>query len=85
MNKFTLLVSFSLFGALAGCSNESNPYYVESYDQTSSPASVYCVQQGGKLQAFTEDNHRVMYCVLSDDKKYEEWEYYNSRKDSSEK
>lgn len=66
---------------LAGCSSEPDEYDVQEYEATTSPASLYCVQQGGTLTMVTEDKKRVTYCVLSEDEKYEQWEYYENRQD----
>ncbi|MDB1126326.1 putative hemolysin [Vibrio algarum] len=78
MKKLNWLVGLGAVAILAGCagSNEPDEYDVESYDPISNPASVFCVQQNGELQAFDENDQRVMYCVLSEDEKYEQWEYY---------
>ncbi|MEP8023235.1 DUF333 domain-containing protein, partial [Vibrio parahaemolyticus] len=46
---------------------------------------VYCVQQGGELDTVSENGERVTYCVLSDDERVEQWEYYrNNHKESDE-
>ncbi|UGA57239.1 putative hemolysin [Vibrio sp. VB16] len=78
MNKLNWLVGLGAMAILAGCAGSSEPdeYDVESYESISNPASVYCVQQNGELQAFNENDQRVMYCVLSEEEKYEQWEYY---------
>ncbi|EEX64956.1 hemolysin [Vibrio metoecus] len=40
------------------------------------PASVYCVEQGGKLEMVTEDGQRVTYCVTPAGERMEQWEYF---------
>ncbi|MDW2210605.1 DUF333 domain-containing protein, partial [Vibrio sp. 2025] len=43
------------------------------------------VQQGGELDTVSENGERVTYCVLSDDERVEQWEYYrNNHKESDE-
>ncbi len=66
---------------LIGCSSEPDKYDVEDYDETTSPASLYCVQEGGTLEMVTENNVRMTYCVLSEDEKVEQWEFYNNNHD----
>lgn len=81
MIKLNWLIGLGAAGVLAGCagSNEPDKYDVESYEPISNPASVYCAQKEGKLLAFNENNERIMYCVFSEDEKYEQWEFYNNR------
>ncbi|MDV7103391.1 DUF333 domain-containing protein [Vibrio sp. TH_r3] len=85
MNKLGWSVSFTALLTLTACSSQTDEYDVESYDQISNPASVYCVQQKGELMAFNENDARVMYCVLSEDEKHEQWEYYEGRHDREQK
>ncbi|MCG9682219.1 DUF333 domain-containing protein [Vibrio sp. Isolate23] len=61
---------------LAGCAAEPDKYEVKGYTSIANPASVYCVQQGGKLETVSENEQRITYCVLSSEKRVEEWEYY---------
>lgn len=85
MKKISYLMSIIACSTLIGCSSsDEDEYNVESYDQASNPASVYCVQQGGELEAFNDNNARVMYCVFSEDEKYEQWQYYNDNHKQNE-
>ena len=82
MKKHSIVISALIGSALlVGCSNEPDEYAVKEYEATTSPASLYCVQQGGKLEMVTEDAKRVTYCVLSDDEKVEQGEYYENRQE----
>ena len=46
---------------------------------------VYCVQQGGELDTVTENGERVTYCQLSENERFEQWEYYrNNHKEDGE-
>ncbi|WP_165314027.1 putative hemolysin [Vibrio ziniensis] len=82
MKKHSIVISALIGSALlVGCSNEPDEYDVKEYEATTSPASLYCVQQGGTLTMFTENKKRITYCVLSEDEKYEQWEYYENRQD----
>jgi len=40
------------------------------------PASVFCIEQGGKLKPQTNDKGEYSICVLPDGSEMEEWEYY---------
>jgi len=45
--------------------------------QLANPASVYCEQQGGKLEIrTTADGSQTGYCILIDNSECEEWAYY---------
>ena len=44
------------------------------------PASVYCVEQGGKLEIRKTANGEVGYCHLPDGRVVEEWEFFRSQK-----
>ncbi|MGY2575514.1 putative hemolysin [Vibrio sp. C8] len=81
--KHSIVISALISSALlAGCSSsEPDEYDVKEYEATTSPASLYCVQQGGNLEMVSEDKKRVTYCVLSEDEKYEQWEYYENRQE----
>lgn len=43
------------------------------------PASVYCVEQGGKLEIRKTANGEVGYCHLPDGRVVEEWEFFRSQ------
>jgi len=45
--------------------------------QLANPASVYCQQQGGKLEIRTDANGgQIGYCLFADGKECEEWAYF---------
>lgn len=49
------------------------------------PASVYCEEQGGRLELRTDDSGTSGYCIFEDGSECEEWAYYRgecSRGDS---
>lgn len=78
MNKIAILSGLGSVLVFSGCAlNDKND--VTQYDSISEPASVYCVEQQGELQAYTEADRRVKYCVFSDDEKYPLIPYYNDR------
>jgi putative hemolysin len=43
------------------------------------PASVYCVQQGGRVEIVTTDKGQIGICVLPDGRRIEEWEFFRGR------
>lgn len=76
MKKLAVLGSMTAALLLVGCASEPDEYEVKEYQMAANPAAVYCVQQDGELETITEDNKRVTYCVLSDEERIEQWEYY---------
>ena len=44
------------------------------------PASVYCVQQGGRIEIVSTDKGEVGWCILPDGRRIEEWEFFRSKK-----
>jgi hypothetical protein len=40
------------------------------------PASVYCVQQGGRIEIIREPQGERGICVLADGRRIDEWEFY---------
>lgn len=48
------------------------------------PASVYCVDQGGRVDIVDEAGGQVGYCELPDGRRIDEWEYYRSSTATSE-
>ncbi len=43
------------------------------------PASVYCVEQGGRIEIVTTEKGQIGICVLPDGRRIEEWEFFRSR------
>ena len=44
--------------------------------QVATPASEYCVAQGGEVEIVDEAGGQVGYCNLPDGTRVEEWEYF---------
>ncbi|MEZ9834503.1 DUF333 domain-containing protein [Vibrio breoganii] len=76
MKKILLLSAMSGAVLLAGCASEPDEYTVEDWDPITSKASMYCVQEDHEILRASEEGKRVTYCEISDDEKYEIWEYY---------
>ena len=43
------------------------------------PASVFCVESGGKLEIREGEGGQIGYCIFPDGSEYEEWQYFRSR------
>ncbi|MBE4125332.1 DUF333 domain-containing protein [Vibrio parahaemolyticus] len=86
MKKTSLMMAMAgTTMVLAGCSTYDGATRSTEYTSVANPAAVYCVQQGGELDTVSENGERVTYCVLSDDERVEQWEYYrNNHKESDE-
>ena len=48
------------------------------------PASVFCIEQGGRVVIVDETDGQVGYCELPDGRRIEEWEYFRSQVSTSE-
>ena len=78
---FPLMAALSL----AACTGSQTPAAAESADASmpavgmANPASVYCVQQGGKSEIRkNQDGSEYGMCILPDGKEVEEWAYFRS-------
>lgn len=81
MKKVLLLSLICGSVVLTGCAREKTEYTVENWDPITSEASMYCVQEGHQIERSTENGIRVTNCKLSEDEKYEIWEYYKMSHD----
>lgn len=84
MKKTSLMMAMAVTAVLAGCSTYEGATRSTEYTSAANPASVYCVQQGGELETMTENGERVTYCVLSDNERVEQWEYYRDHHQEGE-
>ncbi len=100
MNKNLFLAVFILMAALvtSGCgegkqeeSSKSNQAQKEENQQElnkqelKNPASVYCVEHGGKLEIRSNKFGEVGYCVFDDGSECEEWSFYQGECQKGEK
>jgi len=75
MKKTTLLIAAIV---LAGCSSDKNAAD-ESLSPAvgmANPASVYCVETGGKSETAETPAGQTGYCLLPSGEKIEEWALY---------
>ena len=64
------------FFALAAGLVQAQPLPI---DRTiANPASVYCVQQGGRVEIVDTDKGQIGICVLPDGRRIEEWEFFRA-------
>ncbi|HDM8191176.1 TPA: DUF333 domain-containing protein [Vibrio harveyi] len=76
MKKTALVTAVAAAMVLAGCSTYEGATRSNEYTSAANPAAVYCVQQGGELDTVTENGERITYCLLSENERVEQWEYY---------
>ena len=69
-----LAISLCLVAPLLGCTEATPPE--AKPEGLANPASVYCVEQGGKVVPSSTLGGDAM-CQLPDGRKVGEWEYYN--------
>ena len=73
---------FPLMAALglAACAGSQTPASAsEPAVGMANPASMYCVQQGGKSEIRkNQDGSEYGMCILPDGKEVEEWAYYRA-------
>lgn len=80
MNKTNALAATAL--ALTACasappsSQPANPPHVG----IANPASVFCIQQGGKLRIVKTAQGEHAMCVLADGREVEEWTYFRQHR-----
>ncbi|WP_293764618.1 DUF333 domain-containing protein [uncultured Aquitalea sp.] len=63
---------------LGACAQPKAAEAVQPMVGMANPASVFCIQQGGKLEIRKESNGEAGYCHLPDGKVVEEWAYFRS-------
>lgn len=44
------------------------------------PASVYCVQQGGKVEIVNTKKGQIGICILPDGRRIEEWKFFRANR-----
>jgi len=65
---FSLFLIITIF--VTGCSNEPRKIGMPN------PASVFCLENGGKLEIRTDENGgQVGYCIFEDGSECEEWAF----------
>lgn len=67
----------------AGCSSEQSPAPARA--GMANPASVYCIEQGGRLEIVRDDKGDRGVCILSDGRRVDEWEFFRTKSPSSKK
>ncbi|HEY4663726.1 MAG TPA: DUF333 domain-containing protein, partial [Comamonas sp.] len=77
MNKTTSLAASALM--LSACAAPQTPEPPENTAHKvglANPASVYCIQQGGKLRMTQTPQGTHAMCILPNGQAIEEWEYF---------
>src|SRR3989338_2356484 len=73
MKKAILILILIIF--IIGCSKEIEKQNEEKDTEIANPASVYCEEQGGKLEIRTTDEGQTGYCIINNTE-CEEWAFY---------
>ncbi len=79
-----IVAVFLVAGALAACDQEEETA-TDGNTELANPASVFCVEQGGKSEIRTgDDGGQVGICVLADGQEVDEWEYFREHHPEAE-
>lgn len=73
MRQYSVLVLLALAGCATVAPDEKKPIGMPN------PASVYCQEQGGRLEIRSGAGGQSGYCHLPDGRVVEEWEFYRAR------
>lgn len=74
--RTSVLCITALLALLSACSNKPAQQGV----QLANPASVYCIQQGGKLQIVRDASGAEQgFCTLLDGRTVDEWAYFREK------
>lgn len=65
----------------AGCSASGSGGRAGAELSGANPASVFCAEQGGRLEIRDEAGGQAGYCTLPDGNVIEEWQLYRERSD----
>lgn len=73
--RVAAMVLVATLSLAAGCGDDGN----DDEPGVANPASVYCEEQGGRVEIDRDDagNERGM-CVLPDGTRVDEWEYFRT-------
>ena len=83
MRGIAMALSFLIAGALAACDEEEN----NDSDAVglANPASVFCVEQGGKSEIRTaDDGSQNGVCILADGSEVDEWAFFREHNPDAE-
>jgi uncharacterized protein len=72
------MVMFAALTALTGCTHATKDAESQLSLGLANPASVYCQQQGGKLEIRHESHGQVGYCHLPSGQVVEEWALFRA-------
>jgi putative hemolysin len=76
MRKIIAGIIFILAICLAGCQNKPADDTNADNTQIANPASVFCTENGGKLEIANEEGGQRGICTLKDGTKCDEWAYF---------
>lgn len=77
MKKVYVFTGLAVSFLVAGCANQGGRYHVANELAVTEPATIYCVQEGGAIEFANEHGERMTYCSFGNNKRVEQWAYYN--------
>lgn len=72
-----------IFPSLSVIILTASPALATAETTIANPASVFCVESGGKSVIETEADGQRGYCILPDGTKVDEWEYFRENWDKA--
>ena len=72
----SLIAVVFLVPILSGCGDDEEP--PDTTVALANPASVFCEEQGGRVEIVDEAGGQRGECVLPDGTRVDEWEYYRA-------
>ena len=76
MTRITTIAFAGLAGLTAAC--QPQPEAAPPAVGLANPASVFCVESGGRSEIRSDSTGQTVVCVLPDGSEVDEWEYYRA-------
>lgn len=73
--RFAYMIGLSCVVLLTACGQKAEP---GQKAQLPNPASVFCIEQGGRHETVQKPNGAIGYCHLPNGEIVEEWAYYRA-------
>lgn len=71
-----LLATLAVGALIGGCDSDNEP--ATTTVGLANPASVFCEEQGGRVEIVDEAGGQRGYCNLPDGRRIDEWEYFRA-------
>ncbi|CCN69223.1 DUF333 domain-containing protein [Vibrio nigripulchritudo] len=79
MHKSALIGALSAVMFLSSCADASSKTSEYTKLSMANPASMYCIEQGGKIRFKDSKQGQVGICVMKDGTEIEEWEFFRQQ------